>query len=184
MPFQSEKQRRYLHANHPEIAKRWERDYGDGGVAKLNAQLNQLPEYYLPAAKGGIATHFKKRVKLQDSVESMSDEEFKRMYPDWDPTQFTQEDYLQYISENEGNGVLDLSSDDQPIEFASTETDEIIPDLLAPGSRIASGILKFAKGRWKNWIFYWNARTRTETTTDSTSRKTGCAFSTSITTKL
>ena len=24
MPFQSEKQRRYLHANHPEIAKRWE----------------------------------------------------------------------------------------------------------------------------------------------------------------
>ena len=27
MPFQSEKQRKYLHANHPEIAKRWERDY-------------------------------------------------------------------------------------------------------------------------------------------------------------
>ena len=65
------------------------------------------------------------------------------MYPDWDPTQFSKEDYLQYISENEGNGVLDLSSDDQPIEFASTETDEIIPDLLAPGS--ASGILNFAK---------------------------------------
>ena len=31
MPFQSEKQRRYLHANHPEIAKRWERDYAGGG---------------------------------------------------------------------------------------------------------------------------------------------------------
>ena len=27
MPFKSEKQRRFLHANHPEIAKRWERDY-------------------------------------------------------------------------------------------------------------------------------------------------------------
>ena len=27
MPFQSEKQRRFLHANHPEIAKRWEREY-------------------------------------------------------------------------------------------------------------------------------------------------------------
>lgn len=53
MPFQSEKQRRYLHANHPEIAKRWERDYGEGGIAALNAQLNQLPEYYLPAADGG-----------------------------------------------------------------------------------------------------------------------------------
>ena len=30
MPFQSEKQRRYLHANHPEIAKRWEREYSNG----------------------------------------------------------------------------------------------------------------------------------------------------------
>ena len=27
MPFKSEKQRRFLHANEPEIAKRWEKDY-------------------------------------------------------------------------------------------------------------------------------------------------------------
>ena len=33
MPFQSEKQRRYLHANHPEIAKRWEEKYATGGIA-------------------------------------------------------------------------------------------------------------------------------------------------------
>ena len=33
MPFQSEKQRRFLHANHPEIAKRWERDYATGGIS-------------------------------------------------------------------------------------------------------------------------------------------------------
>jgi len=33
MPFQSEKQRRYLHANHPEIAKRWEEEYATGGIA-------------------------------------------------------------------------------------------------------------------------------------------------------
>ena len=32
MPFQSEKQRRYLHANHPEIAKRWEKEYSNGGI--------------------------------------------------------------------------------------------------------------------------------------------------------
>ena len=31
MPFQSEKQRRYMHANLPKIAKRWERDYAGGG---------------------------------------------------------------------------------------------------------------------------------------------------------
>jgi hypothetical protein len=36
MPFQSEKQRRYLHANHPEIAKRWERDYAHGGILDIN----------------------------------------------------------------------------------------------------------------------------------------------------
>jgi hypothetical protein len=28
MPFKSEKQRRFLHAKHPEIAKRWEHKYG------------------------------------------------------------------------------------------------------------------------------------------------------------
>jgi|TARA_Y100000296_G_scaffold58279_1_gene67135 hypothetical protein len=31
MPFKSEKQRRYMHANHPEIAKRWEKEYKTGG---------------------------------------------------------------------------------------------------------------------------------------------------------
>jgi hypothetical protein len=37
MPFQSEKQRRYLHANHPEIAKRWEKEYANGGILDINA---------------------------------------------------------------------------------------------------------------------------------------------------
>lgn len=31
MPFKSEKQRRFLHANHPEIAQRWENKYNTGG---------------------------------------------------------------------------------------------------------------------------------------------------------
>jgi hypothetical protein len=35
MPFKSEKQRRYLHANHPEIAKRWEKEYAYGGLLSL-----------------------------------------------------------------------------------------------------------------------------------------------------
>ena len=56
MPFQSEKQRRYMHANLPDIAKRWERDYSNGGIAELNQELNSLPEYYMPfpAAQGGL----------------------------------------------------------------------------------------------------------------------------------
>ena len=53
MPFQSEKQRRYMHANLPDIANRWEAKYGLGGIAELNSQLNDLPEYYIPAAQGG-----------------------------------------------------------------------------------------------------------------------------------
>jgi len=32
-----------------------------GGMAKLDAELNQLPEYYLPMAEGGIANHFRTR---------------------------------------------------------------------------------------------------------------------------
>ena len=35
--------------------------FNSGGVAKLNAELNQLPEYYLPMAEGGIANHFRKK---------------------------------------------------------------------------------------------------------------------------
>ncbi len=31
MPFKSEKQRRYMHANLPKIAKRWEKEYSKGG---------------------------------------------------------------------------------------------------------------------------------------------------------
>jgi hypothetical protein len=36
MPFQSEKQRRFLHANHPEIAQRWEKEYSNGGILDIN----------------------------------------------------------------------------------------------------------------------------------------------------
>ena len=43
MPFQSEKQRRYLHANHPEIAKRWERDYAGGGITRLGYRFGGNP---------------------------------------------------------------------------------------------------------------------------------------------
>ena len=35
--------------------------FNTGGMAKLNAELNQLPEYYLPFADGGIANHFRKK---------------------------------------------------------------------------------------------------------------------------
>jgi len=36
MPFRSEKQRRYMHANHPELAKKWERRYGKDGRVRVS----------------------------------------------------------------------------------------------------------------------------------------------------
>jgi hypothetical protein len=36
MPFRSEKQRRFLFAKHPEIAKRWTKEYGSVVKSKLD----------------------------------------------------------------------------------------------------------------------------------------------------
>jgi len=55
MPFQSEKQRRYLHANHPEIAKRWERDYASGGRIRYGEGGN--------GDEGGIVEWFNENIK-------------------------------------------------------------------------------------------------------------------------
>jgi len=59
MPFQSEKQRRYLHANHPEIAQRWERDYANGGISNHFRRRFDTGAYgrsYNPGA-GGVVQH-------------------------------------------------------------------------------------------------------------------------------
>jgi len=33
MPYKSEKQRKFMHAKHPEIAERWDKEYG-GKISK------------------------------------------------------------------------------------------------------------------------------------------------------
>jgi hypothetical protein len=38
MPYRSEKQRRYMHAKHPEIAQRWDREYGSKIKPKKKAK--------------------------------------------------------------------------------------------------------------------------------------------------
>ena len=40
MPFKSEKQRKYMHANHPDIAKRWEKDYKKGKLVGNQSKLD------------------------------------------------------------------------------------------------------------------------------------------------
>ena len=55
MPFQSEKQRRFLHANHPEIARRWERDYANGGrIGFKRAGLASAPWLRGKSGSGNI----------------------------------------------------------------------------------------------------------------------------------
>ena len=41
MPFESEAQRRYLWAKHPEIARRWTREYGSTPRDKVKAALER-----------------------------------------------------------------------------------------------------------------------------------------------
>jgi hypothetical protein len=56
MPFRSEKQRRYMHANLPEIAQRWERDYASGGIARLGYQQGNwvAPLYNTNVMQGNV----------------------------------------------------------------------------------------------------------------------------------
>ena len=45
----------------PTVIKGGKEPLATGGMANQNAELNQLPEYYLPMANGGIANHFRKK---------------------------------------------------------------------------------------------------------------------------
>jgi hypothetical protein len=42
MPFKSEKQKKYLFANEPEIAKRWAKNYKDGGLSSKDLTVPQM----------------------------------------------------------------------------------------------------------------------------------------------
>jgi hypothetical protein len=39
MPFKSEKQRRYMHANLPKIAQQWEKKYSIGGSVYIGSAI-------------------------------------------------------------------------------------------------------------------------------------------------
>ena len=67
MPFQSEKQRRYLHANHPEIAKRWEKEYAHGGILDITGDEEITTEEgndisLVDESETGVSTLFMKKV--------------------------------------------------------------------------------------------------------------------------
>ena len=66
MPFQSEKQRRYLHANHPEIAKHWEKEYAHGGILDITGDEEITTEEgndisLVDESETGVSTLFMKK---------------------------------------------------------------------------------------------------------------------------
>ena len=50
MPFKSEKQRRYMHANLPKIAQRWEKKYYAGGSVTTEPYIGS----YIEGDLGGV----------------------------------------------------------------------------------------------------------------------------------
>jgi len=73
MPFKSEKQRRYMHANLPEIAKRWERDYANGGIARVGLANGSFLESLGLTPAHNIAVTDMKRNPSKYGIESQFD---------------------------------------------------------------------------------------------------------------
>jgi hypothetical protein len=65
MPFQSEKQRRYLHANEPELAKEWEMKYPKRGQ---RAATNKSSAYAKAIRAGSQSPMGKKKTSATGSA--------------------------------------------------------------------------------------------------------------------
>ena len=67
MPFKSEKQRRYLFANKPKVAKRWTKEYTTGGmIKKAIASNTKLADYSHMRAGGMIGNGSLTPLKVKD----------------------------------------------------------------------------------------------------------------------
>ena len=81
MPFQSEKQRRYLWANEPEIARDWTDTYGSGIAKALGGRIpfaegskkTSIPEWNLAILKTALetATSDEERAEIQSQIDTV-----------------------------------------------------------------------------------------------------------------
>jgi hypothetical protein len=81
MPFQSEKQRRYLWANEPEIARDWTNTYGSGIAKALGGRIpfaegsgkTSIPEWNLAILKTALetATSDEERAEIQSQIDTV-----------------------------------------------------------------------------------------------------------------
>ena len=81
MPFKSEKQRRFLHANHPEVAKDWEEKYENAEADISSDEEHPRDSMYLKddpeALKKALAYHRRNVAELsRKSFADLTDEEY------------------------------------------------------------------------------------------------------------
>ena len=61
MPFKSDKQRRWMHTNNPDMAKRWEKEKASGGmIKKAIGNMVRLPDL-ARMRSGGMISNGSKR---------------------------------------------------------------------------------------------------------------------------
>jgi hypothetical protein len=67
MPFKSEKQRRYLWANEPEVAREWVEERASGGLLKKAIANSMNLQDYSRMRSGGMIKTVKKMKGVADS---------------------------------------------------------------------------------------------------------------------
>ena len=103
MPFQSEKQRRYLWANEPEIARDWTDTYGSG-IAK--ALGGRIPFY----AGSGVASNIDNPANLENQMA-------KVMQKDIDASKMRGFSEMDYPSYQDQMNLLQGGTEVTPYEF-------------------------------------------------------------------
>ena len=118
MPFKSEKQRRYLHANHPKIAKRWEKEYSHGGILDIDGSEEITTEEgndisLVDESEIGVSTLFKEKnndYAIQGGGPNYLGEQPEVKVPRyWKSSPEHPDTELAYITEPEKQVLIDLN---------------------------------------------------------------------------
>ena len=120
MPFQSEEQRKYLWANEPAIAKRWEKypkGYGTGGVSHLFRSKEDRVGFNAGSRKGNPGTDSRSEVReaWKDFLEYRKkggDKNWQKYMPIWIGANLAHGGYVR----PEDSGVLGLADGGQLVK--------------------------------------------------------------------
>jgi hypothetical protein len=112
MPFQSEKQRRYLWANEPEIARDWTDTYGSGIAKALGGRIG-YQDGTLTKEQIAMIKDMKSRGMDTSTIETVTGataDQIKNILPD-DQSRLSNEDYLNQMDERQMTANLPYMKD-------------------------------------------------------------------------